>query len=73
VSPLDTRYVTDTGRPLLRAGQAAEIYDVKPRTIYQWRRRGFLAVRGLDDDGRELYDAGEVAAVKAKPRHRAAA
>lgn len=65
----DTTYSTEDGRPLITAAQAGEI-GIRPRTVYEWRRRGYLQVRGLTEDGRELYDAGELAAVKAKPRRR---
>lgn len=64
------RYFTDDDVPLLTAEQAAVVAGVKTRTIYQWRRRDYLRVRGLDDDGRELYDAAEVAGVEAAPRRR---
>jgi transposase-like protein len=72
VASLDVtaRHFTEEGRPLLTAAELAEVYGIKPRTVYQWRRRGFLRCRGLDEDGQELYDAGEVADVQAKPRRR---
>jgi hypothetical protein len=63
-------HFTEDGRPLLTAAQLAQVYDVRQRTIYQWRRRGHIARRGLDEDGQELYDAAEVARVQASPRHR---
>lgn len=68
--PLDTDYRADDGQPLITAVQAEQIYGIKRRTVYQWRARGYLARRGLAEDGRELYAAGEIAAVKARPRKR---
>jgi len=72
VAALDVtaRYFTEDGRPLLNAAECAEVYGIRARTIYEWRRRRFLTVRGLDADGRELYDAAEVARVQATPRNR---
>jgi hypothetical protein len=70
VVPSDADYRAADGQPLITAAQAEQIYGIRRRTVYQWRARGFLARRGLAEDGRELYDAGEVAAVKAKPRRR---
>ena len=66
----ETRYFTEDGQPLLNAAQFAEVYGIKPRTVYQWRRRGFIQRRGLDDRGRELYGVAEVAEVHATPRRR---
>jgi hypothetical protein len=70
VNSLDTRYVSEDGRPLLTAAQLSELYGIRQRTVYQWRRRGYLARRGLTEDGQELYDAGEVASVMSRPRQR---
>jgi len=56
---------------LLSGPEAADLAGVMPRTIYAWRRRGFLTIRGLDECGQELYDAAEVARVQATPRRRA--
>jgi hypothetical protein len=65
-----SRYFTDDGRPLATAPQLAEMLGIRARTVYEWRRRGFLKVRGLDEQSRELYDAAEVARVHARPRRR---
>lgn len=67
------RHFTDDGKPLLTAASLAEVFPIVKRTVYQWRRRGYLEVRGLDEDGRELYAVGEVAAVLVSPRRRRAA
>ena len=58
------------GQPLLTAAQAEQILGIRARTVYEWRRRDYLAVVGLSPDGRELYDAGKLAAVQASPRKR---
>jgi excisionase family DNA binding protein len=66
VRPLDvaTRYHSEhTGIPLITAAQAAELRRVKTRTIYQWVRRGKLEVAGLGDNGEQLFDASDVAAL----------
>lgn len=65
-----TRYVSEYGNPLVTAAQAADMYDIRARTVYEWRRRGFLTATGLDEQGRELYDAAQVAAVLAAPGRR---
>lgn len=70
MTPAEVTNCTDDGRPLVSATQAAEIYGVQRKTVYAWRARGYLALRGIAEDGTELYDAAEVAAVKAAPRHR---
>lgn len=74
VASLDvsTRYFTDDGEPLLTAAQVAAVHDVRPRTVYQWRRRGYLAERGLDEQGRQLYEVTDAARVAASPGRRAA-
>jgi len=70
VAASETEHFTGDGRPLITAAQCGEIYGVKARTIYQWRRRGHLKVRGLAPDGQWLFDAGEVASVAGKPWRR---
>lgn len=67
---ITARHFTEDGRPLLTAPELAEVYGIKSRTVYQWRRRGYLQRRGLDEDGQELYDVAEVADVQASPRRR---
>lgn len=67
---VSARYFSDTGSPLLTAAECAAMLDIRTRTIYEWRRRGFLTVRGLDERNRELYDAAEVACVHATPGQR---
>ena len=64
------RHFTDDGRPLLPVAALSEAYGLRKRTIYEWRRRGYLTVRGLDEDGQQLFDAGQVAGVMVTPRHR---
>jgi hypothetical protein len=65
VQPLDvaTPYLSDTGQPLVTAPQLADIRGVKTRTIYQWVRRGRIEVVGLGDNGEQLFDANDVAAL----------
>jgi predicted site-specific integrase-resolvase len=74
VASLDvsTRYFTEDGEPLLTAAQVAEVHQVRTRTVYQWRRRGYLRERGLDDQGRHLYEVTEAARVAASPGCRSA-
>ncbi len=67
---VSARHFTDTGTPLLTAAECAAMLNIRARTVYEWRRRGFLAVRGLDEQNRELYDAAEVASVHATPGQR---
>lgn len=67
---ITARHFTEDGKPLLPAAACALIYGIRTRTVYEWRRRGFLEVRGLDEDGQQLYDVAEVGRVKASPRHR---
>lgn len=73
VTALDVtaRYRTEAGVPLLSAAECAAAFGIRARTVYEWRRRQYLAVRGLADDGTELYDAAEVAEVRATPGQRA--
>lgn len=64
------RHFDPNGRPLLPVAALSEAYGLRKRTIYEWRRRGFLTVKGLDEDGQWLFDAGEVAGVMVTPRRR---
>lgn len=41
--------------------QAAQMAGVDPATIRQWRRRGHLKPRGLDEHGHPLYHPDDVA------------
>lgn len=41
--------------------QAAEMAGVDPATIRQWRKRGYLEPRGLDERGNPLYHPDDVA------------
>jgi hypothetical protein len=70
VPPLDEACVSEDGQPLITAAEAQRILGIRQRTVYEWRRRDYLEVRGLTEDGRELYDAGELNKVKDSPRKR---
>lgn len=70
VSPLDETCLSEDGRPLITAAEAQRTLGIRQRTVYEWRRRGHLEVRGLTEDGRELYDAGELSKVRASPGNR---
>lgn len=70
VSPLDEIEIGEDGQPLITAAEAQRTLGIRQRTVYEWRRREFLEVRGLTADGRELYDAGELSRVKATPGKR---
>lgn len=61
------RFFTPAGVPLLAAPEVAACLGIRARTVYEWRRRGYLRERGLDDQGRALFDAAEVAEVHATP------
>jgi len=69
VSPdqVAARYFTIASVPLLTAPELGQMLGIRTRTIYEWRRRGFLRERGLDDQGRWLFDVAEVAEVHATP------
>jgi hypothetical protein len=66
----DVHSEAPTGDDLMTAADLAASLGIKTRTIYEWRRRGFLVRRGLTAAGRELYSAAEVAQVAASPRRR---
>lgn len=70
---VDARHFTGSGVPLLTAAELAACFGIRTRTIYEWRRRRFLAERGMDDQGRWLFDAAEAAEVHATPGRRGAA
>ena len=72
VASLDTvaRHFTEDGKPLLPAADLAQVYGIRKRTIYEWRRRGFLTECGLDESGQMLFDVAEVGRVKANPGKR---
>jgi hypothetical protein len=70
VSPLDETCIGEDGQPLITAAEAQRTLGIRQRTVYEWRRRDYLEVRGLTEDGRELYDAGELSKVKDNPRKR---
>jgi hypothetical protein len=61
---------TASGHPLLSAAQLELARIARARTVYEWRRRGWLAPRGLDERGTELWDVTEVCAVQAAPGKR---
>ena len=71
VVPLDTEYCDEDDRPLLTAAQAQAVLGIRQRTVYEWRRRKYLEVVGLTEDGRELYDAAELEKVRSSPSRRA--
>lgn len=54
-------------RQTLSAGTAA----VTVRTVYSWVRRGHLTAKGMDDEGRRLYDYADVARAELRTRARA--
>jgi hypothetical protein len=75
--------VTTDADSLVTTAQAAELAGVKVETVRQWRKRGYLdrdgvrqqlAVRGIDEHGWPMFNAGEVLAIVAttRSRHRAA-
>jgi hypothetical protein len=70
---ITAEHFTDDGRPLLPACKVAAMAGVQTRTVYKWESRHFLSPRGLDENGRKLYDAGEAAMVASSPRRRNAA
>jgi DNA-binding transcriptional MerR regulator len=39
----------------LTTAEAAQVIGVRPETIRQWRRRGWLAMQGLDERGYPLH------------------
>lgn len=55
---------------LVNADDAAVIARVSERTIRTWKRRGVLAVSGLDDNRRQLFRVGDVLRAEAKTRRR---
>lgn len=73
----------DTVRDYYTTAQAAELATrwrrflsagtakVTPATIRQWRRRGHLAVAGLDECGRPLYSHTALARAERDTRARA--
>lgn len=67
---ITARHFTDDGKPLLTAAACAKVYRIGTRTIYEWRRRGYLTERGLNEDGQMLFDVAEVGRVRASPRNR---
>lgn len=58
------------GDDLMTAPDLAASLGIRPRTIYEWRRRGYLVRRGLTAAGQALYSAAEVACVASSPRRR---
>lgn len=52
----------------LTTGEAARLAGVKPGTIRQWRRRGYLAPQGLDEHGWPLHTPEAVRAAEALVR-----
>lgn len=60
---VDTSYHSAGGVPLVTAPQAAAICGVDVRTIYKRVSRGRLDVAGLGEDGEQLFDAAEIAAL----------
>lgn len=48
------------GDGYVTTAQAAEMVRRKPGTIRQWKLRGHLAPRGLDEHGKPLYDPADV-------------
>jgi DNA-binding transcriptional MerR regulator len=48
----------------LSTGEAATLAGVRPVTIRQWRKRGWLAVQGLDERGYPMHTAEAVRAAE---------
>lgn len=53
---------------LLTREQAAEVARVDRERIRTWERRGHLPRAGLDDDGRPLYSALDLAKIEHRMR-----
>lgn len=47
--------IPSRGDGFLTTAEAAQVVGVKPETIRQWRRRGWLAAQGLDERGYPLH------------------
>ncbi|MFF0295563.1 MerR family DNA-binding transcriptional regulator [Kitasatospora sp. NPDC004614] len=56
---------------LLTGPQAAELCQVSPITIRNWKRRGLITPDGLDERGRPLYNQLTIARAEAHTRRRA--
>jgi DNA-binding transcriptional MerR regulator len=48
----------------LTTAEAARLAGVKPGTIRQWRKRGYLAAQGLDEHGWPLHTPEAVRAAE---------
>lgn len=71
--------ITTDADSLVTTFEAAELAGVTVETVRQWRKRGyvdrdghrcFLEVRGLDEHGWPMFNAGEVLAIVATTRSR---
>ena len=56
------------GDGLVTTAQAAAIVRAEPWLIRQWKRRGHLAPRGLDEHGRPLYHPDDVSDAEKRVR-----
>ena len=60
--------IPSRGDGFLTTAEAAQMVGVRPETIRQWRRRGWLAAQGLDERGYPLHTREAVRAAERRVR-----
>ena len=60
--------IPSRGDGFLTTAEAAQMIGVRPETIRQWRRRGWLATQGLDERGYPLHTPEAVRAAERRVR-----
>jgi transposase-like protein len=60
--------IPSRGDGFLTTAEAARLVGVRPETIRQWRRRGWLTAQGLDERGHPLHTPEAVRAAELRVR-----